>query len=308
MVESVQLLETMKRNKALHATLRPLIFFTLYYGILPCWSNPQKIHGIGSTLSWVAVSSTMVLQIGMISFQVIQIQILFSKNPSIHSITFNIIWLIPSVTSLFIQMWYVKSAHSLVKFLGVWRKLGKSLISLDSKSRILLVRGVIYGITLFQTIATIISMASLINEKPEASSFLSYYSLFRRPQLISLTIGYHLWIVVLVKALIATSDLVPSFFFYHVSIAVRALTDEIESLHHPLTVAIRIKSGAEQIYRKSNGFSNRRIQSFRSSYKQLHHFVNKVNVLFGPAMIVSLAFKFCLVSLLQYPLRFVPFV
>ena len=299
MTKSVESLETRKRSQTLHTTLRPLFNLTLYCGMLPNWSDPQEISRARLTLSWIAVSLTMGTQIGMTLFQIIQLKIPLSSDPDIHSVTFNMLWLIPSVTSLLIQWSYVTAARSLVKFLREWRILEESLLSVDLKNRTKLVRGFFYGCTLSMLIATVISITFLITEKPDSSYLLTHYSFFRRQGTKPLTILLHMFNVFLMKTLMAVSDLVPSFFFYHVSRVMRALCDQIKSAHG-FTAVIPLVPGTKQTPMCPSDASKQRIQSLRSNYNRVRKFVNEANGLFGPSMIVSLASKFCFLCLLSY--------
>ena len=288
----------MKKNTALDTTLLPLIVLTRCCGFLPNWSDPRNTSRVRSALSWIAVSLMTVLQMSMALFQIIQTRITFSKDSNIHSIALNVIWLVPSVTSLFIQIRFIVSARSLVILLQDWRNFEASLKSDDSKRGINWVR-LIYGCTVSSGIMSMVGVYFLIAGKPEESYLLSYYSLFRRRGLKTLAFFCQLFHVFFMKVMLVISDLVPAFFFYHVSLVVQTLSLQIESLH-PFTSVTQIIPDSVQILMLPNDSSRRRIQSLRSNYNHLCKFVNKANGLFGSTIIVSQTFQFFFICLMFY--------
>lgn len=289
----------LRSSASLRTTLRPLTRLTFVCGILPNWFHPGQIGRVGSALSWIAVSLTAILQVGMAVFQVVQVTIPLSNHPTIHSITSSLLFLLPSYACLFIQIEYTIKARSLRDLLRDWRELEGRLGSVASTTRVAFVRAFVYGTTLFETILTTLSLISVLTDDEGESYLLSYYSFFRQPDQYRITTAVHLTVVLVQKVLSSVSSLVPAFFFYHVSLTVRALSDQIES-RHPATVSVRSAADAEPVAPLANSGSQRQIQSLRSNYNQLRKLVKRANGLFGPLMIVSHAFKFFFICLASY--------
>ncbi len=269
---------------------------THYSGMLPVWSNVEEVGIVRSLFIWVAVFSVVALQSAYVLFHVVQLKIQFTENRSIHSVTFNTLWLFPFAIGFVVHVYYVGQARTLAELLHDWQLTEKPLLSVRWKRRIQWVRGFFYGLALTLGALTATSVVFDTNKRPEASYLLSYYAFFREPGMYPLTVGIPLAAIFFEKILTAMSDLVPSFFYFHVSLAVRGLASRIESLH-------RASSAVETIQlddQKATQTSRQGIQTIRSDYNRLRQCVERANALFGPVIIFSHSLKFCLICVLSY--------
>lgn len=223
-------------NITLDETLRPLWKLTHYSGILLDWcfpiskNNPRRICKF---LRYFSIALSFSLLVAVTSFQLMQLLLGIEKAPNIHAIIPNMLWFIPIVLGIVIQVHCLHLRKKFLNFFKDWRQLEIEIVRLNPNCIMCESRKMhfmMYGIYVAITLASVIALGMDISNNPESSYLISTYPAVR--QIVPLIVigSVHLTSIVLTWILTSLGDFIPSFTYYHTALAVSCLENDVRAL------------------------------------------------------------------------------
>lgn len=223
-------------NITLDETLRPLWKLTHYSGILLDWcfpisnNNPRRICKV---LRYFSIALSFSLLVAVSSFQLMQLLLGIEKAPNIHAIIPNMLWFIPIVLGIVIQVHCLRLRRKFLGFFKDWRQLEIEIVHLNpncimckSKQMHLMM----YAIYVVITLASVIALGMDISNNPESSYLISTYPAVRQVVPLIVIGSVHLTSIVLTWILTSLGDFIPSFTYYHTALAVSCLENDVRAL------------------------------------------------------------------------------
>lgn len=288
MIDRQTKVRALLNNLSLRETLRPLWTITYYFGIQLDWcvsdsSEKRSIFFI-RCLSVIIISSFNII---MILFEFCQLIIGIMKMTTVHDIIPTLIWFIPLTLSVTCQIKYLVGRHELLSFFESWHNLEKE-IDLRYKHRnitakpINKIRKAIVCYYVIMWVALLSGLSYIIIQFPESPFLLSNYQWLNNFLGLSFIRFIHLSDLVLHFILISLSDVVPAIIFYHASLAIRVLAEEVEVC---VTGKILFSARLRQIW---------------LSYGVTSKLVERANIWYGPLILFDHGIKFFLTSTMFY--------
>ena len=279
-----------KKTHTLRGTLRPLLFLSTIFGVLPVWCDTLKRNRCRTCLNW---SSCLLVFVGLASFTVfecVQLYVQFSIRPGLQSIIPNLMWLLPFLVSAALQFKYTISASLLMAFLDDWHQLEKNLHTGKENDRSRFVCGAIYLSILVIDVISFVSLGFDVTASRGDIKFLSYYPELNGSFTFPLAVFFQMAVVFWAKMVRRMFLLIPTYFYYHASLAVRSLNKRIET------------SGAfiSNVKRPSIDYFEKRMHSVWSDYMDVSKCIDRANGLFGLAMTLTNFFEFLSLCMLVY--------
>lgn len=287
-------------NISLDETLRPLWKLTHYCGLLLDWclpaSNSSRLCRIVRSIG-IVISSTLLFT--MFLFELIQLLVGIESASNIHVIIPNLVWFVPVLLSLAVQIYSIRHRRQFRSFFKKWRQL--ELTHLDRNyvmcgSRKMHV--MMYIIYVIMAIASLISLGLDIFNHPEASYLMSTYKIIRETIPLLLIGVIHLVTILFIWILTSVADFVPAFTYYHSSLAVGCLENEVRAffakrkkaddvlLYSDVTSLSSLTFPVKQLnFKRAAWEFDDSIRHIWTRFENIDDMVNRADSLFGSFMI-----------------------
>ncbi len=275
----------------LENTLGFLRHATYFLGILPDWGRSSRVPNRGwNPIHWVTVALILSMIVLKTVFELIQLVFaIMASGGVLQGFICNLTWFATFPVILWAQISFIANRHEIFKLLEDWSRLELEFSFKSSSKRMYMFVSVLYLMIVF---GGMFSLGQDIFEHPDANYLISHYPIVRDTLTLPGTRIFHLIVMFDTLIMICATDLVPSFFYSHVSSTIQSLERELVEL---------FRDG-----RKNNASSNfqeefgRTVRSVWTRFEGLSLLVERANWLFGSIMFLSHGVCVFMISTLLY--------
>lgn len=221
-------------NITLDETLRPLWKLTFYCGVLLDWCLPASNNSrLCRVLRCIGIFISSSLLFAMLLFELTQLLVGIESASNIHAIIPNLLWSVPIFIAFAVQLYSLRQRRKFLSFFKKWRQLEMEIAHLNphrvmcESRKMHVMMYVTYG---FMTMASLFSLGLDIFNRPEATYLMSTYQTVRETIPLLLIGTIHLMSILLIWILSSLADFIPAFTYYHASLAVSCLENEVRTL------------------------------------------------------------------------------
>ncbi len=213
----------------LEDTLGVLRHATCFLGILPDWGRSSRIPNRGwNPIHWVTVTLILSMIVLKTVFEFIQLVIAIMTNGgAMTGFISNLVWFGTFPTVLWAQISFIAKRDEIYKLLEDWSRLERDFSYKCGSKRIYIFVCMLYLLMIF---GAMISIGEDILTHPDATYLISHYPMIRGTLTLPGTQIFHLIVIFFTVVMICANDLVPSFFYSHVSSAIQSLERELVEL------------------------------------------------------------------------------
>lgn len=310
-------------NITLDETLRPLWKLTYYCGMLLDWCQPISKNNpsrFWKATRYLCIMTSSFLLVAMFTFELVQLFIGIEGAFNIHIIILNIVWCIPVMVGVVIQLQFLRQRRKFLGFFKGWRRLEMKIANLnpdcimcESRSMHL----VMYAIHFGMAIAGLTTLGFDIFNRPDAPYLLSSYKTIRDSIPLWLVCLVHLTTILFTLFLLTLSDLVTSFTYYHAGLAVSCLENEartvfakrfiseedrlfITSLHDNNHQENTAQYLCKTLLKSSSCEVSVSIQLIWSRFDNIDQMINRANSLFGTFLVHGQGVSLFMITALLY--------
>lgn len=224
------------KNIDLEETLLPLWKLTCRGGILLDWINPpcNQRSCIIHFIYCLVVGIVFLFLLSVTTFELIQLIVGIRFMTTVHSIIPNLIWFTTLPLVLMTMLCYLVKRRSFVTFFEDWKELEKEIVKTQKICSSKTIHKTMYLAYFLNSIISLVSLVVDIYFYPDAPYLLSSYPIFVHYFTFPVLATIHILAVGYIWILFTMIDFVPSFVYYHQSLAINRLNGDCIDLFNLL--------------------------------------------------------------------------